>query len=421
MQVLGNLRRTLRYIIYNGIATSSMSTMTSSTIVVAYAMLLGADPMHIGLIGNINYISFFSYFIASFLINKGYSARNISVNFSFVARFFYLIIALLALFNGGSWVVLCLLLCLFMSSFIGSIAGGVFYPWMKSLLPENILASFFAERFRWITITSIVFYLLTAGFFYVFDYHISEYKIYAYSIIFFFAFLAGLYSVYTFTQLPNIKLPCSDDGSFWHKIIVISKRKSVILMSCFLGLINFSVCFITPFITVYILSVLKFSMPMVIILTILSNIAYAVSTKWIGHKVKQFGYYPTIIVGISGCVLCLLCLTCCLYFEMSLAVIFLLVLAHILLGLSKFIIDLGANNVQLIFVPEKDSSVYIAVINFIRAMFATIAGICSGYILASLQSVYNDVNTAWQTFWFIGMICFISVLISAVPIRRYIK
>ena len=63
MQVLGNLRRTLRYIIYNGIATSSMTTMTSSAIVVAYALLLGADAMHIGLIGNVDYICFFSYFI----------------------------------------------------------------------------------------------------------------------------------------------------------------------------------------------------------------------------------------------------------------------------------------------------------------------------------------------------------------------
>lgn len=421
MQVLSNLRKSLRYIIYNGIATSSMTTMTSSAIVVAYAMLLGGNSMHIGLIGNINYISFFSYFIASFLINKGYSARNISVNFSFVARFFYLIIALLALFNGGSWVVSCLLICLFMSNFIGSIAGGVFYPWMKSLLPESIFAPFFAERLRWTMIASIIVYLFTAGFFYIFDHYISEYKIYAYSIIFLLAFVAGLYSVYTFTKIPNIKLPCSDDGSFWHKISVISKRKSVILMSCFLGLINFSVCFITPFITVYILSVLKFSMSMVMILTILSNVAYAVSTKWIGRKVRQFGYYPTIILGISGSVLCLLCLTCCLYFEQTFAVIFLLVLAHILLGLSKFIIDLSANNVQLIFVPEKDSSVYIAVINFIRALFATIAGIVSGYILASLQFVYHDINTVWQIFWFIGMICFIGVLISAVPIRRYIK
>ena len=421
MQVLGNLRRTLRYIIYNGIATSSMTTMTCSSIVVAYAMLLGANPVHIGLIGNIGYISFFSYFIASFLINKGYPAQTISVNFSFVARFFYLIIALLALFNGSSWVVSCLLLCLFMSNFIGSIAGGVFYPWMKSLLPERILAPFFAERFRWITITSIVFYLLTAGFFYIFDHYVSEYKIYAYSTIFFLAFLAGLYGVYTFTQISNIKLPCSDDGSFWHKIYMISKSKSVILMSCFLGLINFSICFITPFITVYILSVLKFTMPTVIILTILSNIAYTVSTKWIGRKVKQFGYYPTIIVGISGCVLSLICLTFCLYFEQSLVVIFLLALSHILLGLSQFIIDLGANNIQLIFVPEKDSSVYIAVINFIRALYATIAGIFSGYVLAFLQSVYNDVNTAWQIFWFIGMICFVIVFISAVPTRKYIK
>ncbi len=421
MQVLGNLRRTLRYIIYNGIATSSMTTMTSSAIVVAYALLLGADPMHIGLIGNVDYICFFSYFIASFLINKGFSARSISVNFSFVARFFYLIIALLALFNGGSWVVLCLLLCLFMSNFIGSIAGGVFYPWMKSLLPESIFAPFFAERLRWTMIASVIVYLFTAGFFYVFDHYIVEYKIYAYSIIFLLAFIAGLYSVYTFTKIPNIQLPCTENSSFWHKISIISRKKSVILMSCFLGLINFSVCFITPFITVYILSVLKFSMPTVIILTILSNIAYIVSTKWIGRKVKQFGYYPTIIVGIGGCILSLICLTYCLYFEQTFAVIVLLVAAHILQGLSKFILDLGANNVQLIFVPEKDSSVYIAVINFIRALFATIAGVSSGYILASLQSVYNDVNTAWQIFWIIGMICFISVLISAVPIRRYIK
>lgn len=420
MKVSNNLRKTLKYIIYNGIATSSMSTMTSSTIVVAYAILLGASPLHIGLIGNIEYISFFSYFVASFLINKGYSVQKISINFSFLARFFYLITALLAFFRGDSWVIACLLLCLFLSNFIGNIAGGVFYPWMKSLLPESILTPFFAERFRWTIMTSVVFYLFTAGFFYIFDHFLSEYTIFAYSIILFLAFMTGLYSVYTFTKIPNIQLPRHEDSSFWQKIGQTAKDKSVILMSCFLGIFNFAICFITPFITVYILSVLNFSISTVIILSILSNIAYIVFTKSISHKVKQFGYYYTIIAGIGGYILSLICFICCLYFGQYFSFI-LLTLAHIFLGLSRFIVDLGGTNIQLLFVPEKDSSIYIAVINSIKAIFAIASGIVSGYILTYLQFTYESQSTIWLLFWSIGMICFVSVLISALSVRRYIK
>lgn len=415
-----SLRDTLRYIIYNGVAATSMFAMAGSSVVIAYAMLLGASPVYIGLIGNMEYISFFSYFIASYLINKGNSVKNISVKFSFVSRFFYLIIAMLAFFKGCSWVVVCLLFCLLMSNFVGSIAGGVFYPWMKSLLPKNILASFFAERFRWTMITNIIFYLIVAGFLYIFNNYFSEYMIYAYSLMFFCAFILGLYCVYTFTKVRDIEMERSGNNTFGQKIGKAVKNKSVIFMSSFLGLINFSVCFISPFITVYILSVLQFSMSVVILLTILSNVSYVLLTKVVAHKIKQFGCLSVILSGLGIYILSLFCFIACLYFDKVLVVI-LLSSAHVLLGMSKFTVELGTTNIQLLFVPQKDSSVYIAVINFVRACFATISGVVSGYILSNLEHISSSQSMVWLLFWLIGIVCFASVFLYAVSVRRSLK
>ena len=102
-------------------------------------------------------------------------------------------------------------------------------------------------------------------------------------------------------------------------------------------------------------------------------------------------------------------------------VIILLLLSQILSGLARFATDLGTNNIQLIFVPKNDSSIYIAVINFVKACFATMAGVLSGIVLTNLEQIISNQILAWTIFWFIGIICFISVFVFALLMRRIVK
>ena len=86
---------------------------------------------------------------------------------------------------------------------IGSVAGDAWLPWMKALVPANLMGRFFSYRFKWMMIAKIICYGSGAGLIWWFEKYKAENIIFAYSILSRIAFAISIYGVYTLKQVKN--------------------------------------------------------------------------------------------------------------------------------------------------------------------------------------------------------------------------
>ena len=408
-----SLKKSLEAVLYNGVATTSMTTLSGGQIMIAYAMLLGASSIDIGIIGNIGYISIFSHIFSAYLINKGFSVKGISVLFAFVSRLFYLAMALLVFFKSN-YAILILLSCLVLNNLIGGVSGGAFYPWMKTLVPRKILNTFFAKRYKLMMIASIICYILSAGIVFIFEKYFPQNVIYAYSILLLIAFGLGIYGVYTLYIVDNVKMKTSNEGSFIKKSVNILKNRSFIYLCYFLGMFYFSRSFILPFFTVFMLKKMGLEMSLIIGLTIISNLSYVMSTKFLAKYINKKGCGNTLRLGGEFFILTISLFLMSMIFNQNIGVL-LIIVAHIILGISQLSTELSLNNMPLLHVPEKDSPIYLSAISVFKAICSTVSGILAGLLLTKLEVIYVSASYTWLMFYLVaGTLFAITIIISRV-------
>src|SRR3954453_18820801 len=143
-----HLQSGLNLIIKDGLATEVMSTLTGGTFLMAIALHLGASNVQVGLVAALPTLTNVFQVLAIWLVQKKYNRRTISVFCNLFARLPLLVIALLpVLFSAGTSLQVLILL-LFFHYLFGSVAGASWNSWIKDLVPERILGSYFSHRSR---------------------------------------------------------------------------------------------------------------------------------------------------------------------------------------------------------------------------------------------------------------------------------
>jgi hypothetical protein len=138
----------LNLVIKEGMATEAMSALTGGTFLVAMAILLGASNMQIGVLAALPSFSSLFQLVAVKLLQKYNNRRIISVISNVFARLPLLIIGVLPLIFTKSTSIEVLIFLLFFHYFFGSVAGANWNSWMKDLVPEKKLGSYFSQRTR---------------------------------------------------------------------------------------------------------------------------------------------------------------------------------------------------------------------------------------------------------------------------------
>ena len=82
------LHQSMDYVFRGGVATSAMDSLAVGSTLTAYALLLGAGPVAIGILGAVPFIGNMIHLLSSYLIEKGISAKkNCPLVFLFGAPF----------------------------------------------------------------------------------------------------------------------------------------------------------------------------------------------------------------------------------------------------------------------------------------------------------------------------------------------
>jgi len=369
----------LSNVIKDGIASQAMGILTGGAFLIAFAIKLGASNLVIGLLAAIGPLAQLLQLPSIFLVEKIRNRRAITVVAAGLGRLCWLLIAIIPFLFGGKTGLVVLLVSMATASAFGAVSGCSWNSWMRDLIPQNILGSFFSKRMRIATAVGIVLSLAAAVYLDYWKKLFAGYEIYGYSILFFAGFAAGALGLYFISNIPESRMPQMEEKPKILKMLAqpfrdVNFRKLI----TFLASWNFAVNLAGPFFMVYMLKRLGLSMSFIIGLSIVSQIMNFVFLRIWGRFTDRFSNKSVLAISGPLFILSILAWTFTTMPEKYILTVPLLIIIHIVMGLSSAGVSLASGNISLKLAPPGQATAYLATNTIVNSVAAGIAPILGG-------------------------------------------
>ncbi|MFX1492052.1 MAG: MFS transporter, partial [Promethearchaeota archaeon] len=196
----------LRSFMNDALATQMMNTLTTSTFIVAFALILGASNFIIGLVAAIPLLAQLVQIPAIQLVETYRVRRAIYVYAATTSRVFLLGLVLIPFLAPFSSILIVLILILLLRAVFASISTCSWNSWMHDIVPQENLGDFFSKRMTIATILAIPLGLTTGFFIDYLNFMSPDIVLFGFSIIFLLGFFAGLIGVYFISKIAEQKI-----------------------------------------------------------------------------------------------------------------------------------------------------------------------------------------------------------------------
>lgn len=369
----------LRLVIKDGVASQSMAILTGGAFLVAFAVKLGASNAVIGMLAAIGPLSQLLQLPAIFLVEKIRRRRAIVVVAAAIGRLCWLLIAIMPFIVGAKIALAVLVGLLIVSSALGAVSGCSWNSWMRDLIPEKIMGSFFAKRMRIAVGVGIALSIAAAVYLDYFKKVLPDKETLGYSILFFIGFLAGSAGVYFLWRTPEPRMQ-SESGR--QKILALLvkpfKDENFRKLMAFMCSWNFAVNLAGPFFMVYMLKRLNLSMSLIITLSIVSQILNFAFLRIWGKFTDAFSNKSVLAISGPLFILSILAWTFTTMPERYFLTIPLLFIIHAVMGLSSAGVSLASGNISLKLAPKGQATAYLATNTIVNSVAAGVAPILGG-------------------------------------------
>jgi MFS family permease len=388
------VQRGLTLVIRDGMASEAMTVLTGGAFLVAMALLLGASNFEIGFLAALPTFTNIFQLVSIWLVRRFNNRRAIVVICTILARTPLLVIGMLLLLFSTSTTIEVLIFFLFFYYLFGSISGPGWNSWMKDLIPEKMLGSFFSRRSRLTQILNVILSILVAL---VLDYikkYYPQYQLYAYACMFAAGGIVGLTGASFLARTPEplgivltdnifrlIQRPLRDNNF----------RRLLIFNSAWVFAINIA----TPFFTVFLLKSMGLPLSYIIILGIISQVGSILTIRLWGTFTDRYSNKTIIAICAPlyiGCFIawCFVGIYTYLYVNIAL-----LVLIYIFTGISTAGINLSLTNIGLKLASKAESIVYMSAKNMITAFFSSVAPLIGGYLADFFTYRHLNIRIEW--------------------------
>jgi len=369
----------LSYVIKDGIASQAMGILTGGAFLVAFAIKLGASNLIIGLLAAIGPLAQLLQLPSIFLVEKIRNRRAIVLFAAGLSRICWLLIALIPFLFIEQTGLAVLLGAMIAASAFGAISGCSWNSWMRDLIPQNILGSFFSKRMRIATGVGIGLSILAAVYLDLWKKLFADYEIYGYSILFLLGLGAGAMGVYFLARTPEKRMPAPEQRTGILKLLAQPFRdENFRKLIAFMCSWNFAVNLAGPFFMVYMLKRLGLSMSFIIALSIISQILNFTFLKIWGKYTDRFSNKSVLAICGPLFILSILAWTFTTMPEKYFLTIPLLVVIHIVMGLSSAGVSLASGNIGLKLAPQGQATAYLATNTIVNSIAAGVAPILGG-------------------------------------------
>jgi MFS family permease len=375
-------------------ASEAMSALTGGTFLVAMALLLGASNFQIGLLVALPTLTNIFQLLAIRLLQKYNNRRAIAVLCNGFARFPLLIIGLLPLlFTTGTSIQVVIFL-LFFHYLFGSVAGASWNSWMKDLVPEKKLGSYFSHRTR-LTQTLNVFLSLTLAL--VLDYvkrvnPAMELSTYGYMFIG--GGILGLLGTWILSKTPEpvSNLPKENLFRLFKKPLVDKNFRNLLFFNSFW---SFALNVATPFFTVYMMKNLDLALSYIICFVIMGQVAGIFSVKIWGKHSDRFSNKTIIKIAAPMYILCILAWPFASMPSSFLMIILIVAVINIMSGVATSGINLALNNIGIKLAPKNEAIVYLSAKNMLVAFVSALGPLLGGL----LADFFANRSFVWNVQW----------------------
>ena len=369
----------LKYVIWEGLATEAMTSLTGGAFLVALALLLGATNLQIGVLATLPTFTNIFQLLSIWLVRRYNNRRVIAVICNLLARLPLIVIGTLPLLFSMANSVRALFGFLFFYYFFGSIAGPSWNSWMKDLVPEHQLGAYFSRRTRLTQITNVVLSILLALMLDFIRKYYPEYQLYAYGTMFIAGGIIGIAGAFILSKAPE---PYSK--SLKDHIVTIMKRplrdgnlrRLLVFNSAWIFALNIA----TPFFTVYLLKSLGIPLIFVVVLGIISQVSSILTIRIWGAFADRYSNKTIIAINAPVYIGCLIAWCFVGIYANMYNNIALLVLIYIFSGIALAGINLSITNIGLKLAPREEAIVYLSVQNIFTAFFSSVAPLIGGYL-----------------------------------------
>ncbi len=369
----------LRYVIYDGIASQSMGILTGGAFLIAFAVKLDASNFVIGLLAAIGPLAQLLQLPAIFLVEKFRNRKTITILAAGLSRICWLIIALSPFIFPPQISVLVMLILLFTLSAFGAVSNCSWNSWMRDLVPESIMGTYFSKRMRLAVGTGIILSLLAAGFLDYWKNAMPEKELEGYSLLFGAGFMFGISGLFFLANTPETKMPPPEKGQKLFSLLTMPfKNENFRRLIIFMCSWNFAVNLAGPFFMVYMLKRLGLSMSFIIGLSVISQVFNFLFLKIWGKYTDRFSNKSVLAISCPLFMIGILTWTFTTMPERYFLTIPLLIVIHIVMGLSSAGVALAAGNISLKLAPKGQATAYLATNTIVNSLAAGIAPILGG-------------------------------------------
>jgi len=373
-------KKGLRVLTWESISGHTMTILVTGAFLPGMALALGASNLVIGVLASFAPIAQISQIPAILLAEKIALRKLITVIFVMLSRICLVAAALTPFLAPESARVPLFVLFMVVFFLGGAFSGSSWGSMLKDLIPEGQLGSILASKLAAATALGAVL-SVAAGFSIDSLTNSIGDAGKSYGIVFLVAAVIGLFGAFMRSRMPEVQIPKRTDKSHW--ITTLTKpvkdtnfRRLLIFSSAW----SFTVIMSGAFFTVYMLNRIGIPMSWVILLAVISQITNIYFFKVWGRIADRFSNKSVLAVSVPMFIFLLLLYPFTTLPERYYLTIPLLVLIHIIGGISTAGFNLCAANIAMRLAPHGEATSYLGTNAFCAGISAAIAPVVGGII-----------------------------------------
>ena len=356
----------LRWLTWDGMTSQGFSSITTSGFLAAFALILGANNLQIGILAAIPFLTQPLQIAVIPLVERIRRRKLIAVAAWLPAQLLWVPIALIPVFlhvpSAGA--VSLLLGLLAFRGVLHAICNCAWNSWIRDLVPQQILGRFFARRQALAGLVAMAFGLAAAFFADYWKGHSSADSLaIGYTIPLLIGVLTlGLASPLFMTLMPEpLMQPTREpQPSLLSSITTPFRDKNYRYLLRFLFLWGLAINLATPFFAVYMIQRLELPLSLVIGLSVLSQAANVMFLRVWGGLADRVGMKAILSVCVSLYILVVLGWVFTTMPDRYFLSIPLLVVLHILAGVAAAGVSLAIATIGLKLAPEDQATSYLS-------------------------------------------------------------
>lgn len=390
-----DLKRGLKMVIWDGLASEVVTSLTGGAFLVAMALLLGANNLQIGLLAALPMITNIFQLLSIVLVRRYQNRRAVSVLCLALARIPLVIIGVMVLLRESGSINMLIFFLLF-HFFFSSVSGLSWNSWMKDMIPEKMLGEYFSRRSRYTQTLNVALSVVLAL---LLDFIRSRYPTYeltTFAIFFIIAGVVGVTGAYLLSRAPEPQSYLSNARLFTLLKMPL-KNQNFRRLLAFNSAWVFALNIATPFFTVFMLQGMGLPFAYIIVLTIISQLASIMTLRMWGVFSDRYSNKSIIAISAPLYILCILAWTFVGIYSQMYINLGLLVLIHVFSGISTAGINLSLTNIGLKLAPKEDAIIYLSVKNIVTSSFSALGPLVGGILADYFSDKTLEIRFEWDS------------------------